>query len=477
MAERKKGRSRRPWSERFSEPVAEMMLSFNASIGFDRRLAVYDLRVSAAHARMLAKTGIISRRDADAILRGLKKIGAQIEAGRFRWKTADEDVHTAIERRLIALVGEAGGRLHTARSRNDQVATDIRLWLKDAGCQLRRELALLRRALLAQARRHARTIMPGMTHLQVAQPTTFGHHLHAHECAFARDSGRLADALRRADVLPLGSAALAGTSFAIDRRMVARELGFASVSENTADAVASRDFAVEAASACAILMVNLSRLCEEIVVWSSQGFGLVSVADAYCTGSSIMPQKRNPDAAELIRGKSGRVTGHVLALAMMSKGQPLAYNKDSQEDKEALFDCFDTTVACVRVAAGMIATLQVDRKAMAAMAEEGFATATDLADLLVGRGVPFRRAHGMVAAAVRAAADAGCRLADLPAAHLRRICNLGPDEVRAVLPAAAAVRARSHYGAPAPEQLRARLAEAAREVAGELARLKRSERR
>ena len=474
MARGKKGGKQRLWSERFSEPVDELMMRFGASIGFDRRLAPYELRASAAHARMLGKTGIISRRDCSAILRGLKAIGAEIESGRFRWKTADEDVHTAIERRLIALIGEAGGRLHTARSRNDQVATDIRLWLRDAGCQLRRELALLRRTLLAQARRHAQTLMPGMTHLQVAQPTTFGHHLHAHERALARDSGRLADAMRRADVLPLGSAALAGTSFAIDRRMVARELGFAAVSENTTDAVASRDFAIEFAGACTILMVNLSRLCEEIVVWSSQGFGLVSVADAYCTGSSIMPQKRNPDAAELIRGKSGRVTGDMLALAMMSKGQPLAYNKDSQEDKEALFDCLDTTVSCVQVASGMIATLQVDRKAMAAMAEKGFATATDLADLLVGRGVPFRRAHGMVAAAVRAAAEAGCRLADLPAESLRRICTLGPDEVRAVLPAAAAVRSRSHYGAPAPEQLRARLTEAAREVAGELARLKRA---
>ena len=449
------------------------MMRFGASIGFDRRLAVHDLRASAAHARMLGKTGIISRRDCSAILRGLRQIGAEIEAGRFRWKIADEDVHTAIERRLIALIGEAGGRLHTARSRNDQVATDIRLWMRQAGCRLRRELALLRRALITQARRHAGTIMPGMTHLQVAQPTTFGHHLHAHERAFARDGGRLADAMRRADILPLGSAALAGTGFAIDRRMVARELGFAAIADNTADAVASRDFASEFACACSILMVNLSRLCEEIVIWSSQGFSFVAVADAYCTGSSIMPQKRNPDAAELIRGKSGRVAGQALALAMMGKGQPLAYNKDSQEDKEALFDCFDTTCSCLQVAAGMIATLQVDRQAMAAMAEEGFATATDLADLLAGRGVPFRKAHGMVAAAVREAAEAGCRLADLPAARLRRICGLDAGEIRPLLSAAAAVRRRSHHGAPAPEQLRARLAEAAREVAGELAWVKR----
>ncbi|MCY4325822.1 MAG: argininosuccinate lyase, partial [Betaproteobacteria bacterium] len=339
MAERKNKGSRQLWSARFSEPVDELMMRFGASIGFDRRLAAHDLRASAAHARMLGKTGIISRRDANAILRGLKQIGEQIEAGRFRWKIADEDVHTAIERRLIELIGDAGGRLHTARSRNDQVATDIRLWLKEDGAILRRELALLRRALISQARRHVKTIMPGMTHLQVAQPTTFGHHLHAHERAFARDSGRLADAIKRADVLPLGSAALAGTAFAIDRKMVARELGFAAVSENTTDAVASRDFAIEFAGACLNLMVNLSRLCEEIVIWSSQGFGLVTVADAYCTGSSIMPQKRNPDAAELIRGKSGRVAGHLAALAMMSKGQPLAYNKDNQEDKEALFDC------------------------------------------------------------------------------------------------------------------------------------------
>ena len=462
MATKRVSSGRQPWSARFAAPVGELMLRFGASIGCDQRLAWYDIRASRAHARMLVKCGIISKADGTAIDRGLSKIGLEIEAGNFVFKDADEDVHTAIERRLIVKIGAAGGRLHTARSRNDQVATDARLWLRDAIDAIGMKLASLRLVLLTQARRHQRTIVPGLTHLQLAQPITFGHHLHAYECMFARDGERLEEGRARMNFLPLGSAALAGTSFPIDRQMIARELGFAAPCANSIDAVSDRDFMVDFAATGALIMTHLSRLSEELILWSASPFGYVRLADSFSTGSSIMPQKRNPDAAELVRGKVGRVYGHLVALLTMLKAQPLAYNKDLQEDKPALFDCVDTVGDCLAVAAGLIESMAVDQKAMRAMAEQGWITATELADLLVRKGLPFRTAHGRVAAVVRAAEERGCLLAALPEDLLHAELGLEPKEVLACLNVDRAVAARSHYGGPAPAQLGKRLAEGRR---------------
>jgi argininosuccinate lyase len=455
---------RPPWSARFSAPVDERVQRFSASVSFDRRLAKYDIQASLAHARMLAARRIIGRRDLAAIQRGLRKISKEVEQGRFRWSIEAEDVHLNIERRLTALVGDAGKRLHTARSRNDQVATDLRLWLRDAIDELRALLSQLENVLLDQAQRHAALIMPGFTHLQVAQPVTFGHHLLAYVEMLERDRERLAEVRQRVNRLPLGAAALAGTSFPIDRGRVARELGFEGLCENSIDAVSDRDFAIEFCAAAALLMVHLSRLAEELVLWSSPRFGFVRLPDAYCTGSSIMPQKRNPDVPELVRGKSGRVAGALVALLMLMKAQPLAYNRDNQEDKLPLFDAADTAKACTEIFIGLVKGLEPVARAMRAAVLEGHATATDLADYLVRKGVPFRDAHGIVARAVREAERAGVNLASLPVARLREFSKqIGPD-VQRVLTPEGSVAARRHAGGTAPAEVRRAIARARRRL-------------
>ena len=454
--------SGRGWSGRFGEPVSERVQRFNASVDFDRRLASADIAGSLAHARMLAATGVLSAADLAAIERGLREIEGEIERGEFVWTRALEDVHLNIEHRLTALVGDAGKRLHTGRSRNDQVATDTRLWLRGAVDALCVQLRALRAALIDLAEKHADTIMPGFTHLQVAQPVTFGHHLLAYEAMLARDAERLADCRRRINRLPLGSAALAGTSYPIDRQRVAEELGFEALCSNSLDAVSDRDFAIEFAAAAALIMVHLSRFAEELVVWSSPRFGFVIIADRFCTGSSIMPQKRNPDVAELVRGKTARVIGHLTALLVLMKAQPLAYNKDNQEDKEPLFDTVDTLADCLAVMTELIATgLAPVPERMRAAASEGFATATDLADYLVRKGVPFRDAHEAVARAVRHAEQKGCDLAELPLADLQRFAPLVGEDVFRVLTLEGSVASRDHPGGTAPTRVRA-AAQAAR---------------
>jgi len=447
-----------PWSGRFKEPLDERVKRFNASVGFDRRLARQDILGSLAHARMLAAQGILTKRDLTAIERGLARIGREIEAGRFRWSLEAEDVHLNIERRLTALVGEPGKRLHTARSRNDQVATDLRLWLRGEIDEIRAALAALERALLAQAERHAALVMPGFTHLQVAQPVTFGHHLLAYVEMLERDRARLAQCRVRVNQLPLGSAALAGTSFRIDRARVARELGFEGLCENSLDAVSDRDFAIEFCAGAALVMVHLSRFAEELVLWSSPRFGFVRLPEGYCTGSSIMPQKKNPDVPELVRGKSARVVGSLVALLMLMKAQPLAYNKDNQEDKEPLFDAVDTVKDCVAIFAGLVSGLEPVPEAMRAALAEGHATATDLADYLVRKGTPFRDAHEAVARAVREAERRGRDLAELPLATLKRFSpKIGADVKRALTPQGS-VAARNHPGGTAPAAVRKAIA-------------------
>jgi argininosuccinate lyase len=448
------------WSGRFSEPASELAQRFTASIAFDRRLAAFDIEASIAHSRMLHSTGIISKTDLAAIEKGLGQIRAEIAAGNFPWSVALEDVHTNIERRLTELVGEPGKRLHTARSRNDQVATDVRLFLRAAIDEAVAHVGSLQRALLDLADTHAETVMPGYTHLQVAQPVSFGHHLLAYFEMLARDAQRLADCRKRLNRLPLGAAALAGTSFPIDRAMVAKDLGFDGVCENSIDAVSDRDFAIEYCACAALAMIHLSRLCEELIIWSNPRFGFVEIADGFSTGSSIMPQKKNPDVAELIRGKTGRVTGHLVALLMLMKGQPLAYNRDNQEDKEPLFDTVDTLNASLAVLAEMLPGIKVNREAMAAAARQGHSTATDLAEYLVRKGVPFREAHEAVAQAVRFAESRGCELAELELAELQRFSSTIEKDVRAALTLEGSLRSRTHPGGTAPARVKAAIAKA-----------------
>ncbi len=465
MARRASKSKPRLWSGRFAEPVDALVKRFTASIGFDRRLARHDVAASLAHARMLAACGILSRSDLASIERGMARILCEIESGAFRWSADDEDVHTAIERRLTRLAGDAGKRLHTARSRNDQVATDVRLWLREEIDEIRRLLARLCASLIDQAERHAALVMPGFTHLQVAQPVTFGHHLLAYVEMLERDRARLADCRRRVNVLPLGAAALAGTSFPIDRERVARSLGFDGVAANSLDAVSDRDFAVEFAACASLVMVHLSRLAEEIVLWMSPRFGFVRLPDRFCTGSSIMPQKKNPDVPELVRGKSGRVFGHLAGLLALMKGQPLAYNKDNQEDKEPLFDAVDTLKGSLAAFADLVAGIEPQGPAMRAAVLEGHATATDLADYLVRKGVPFRDAHGIVARAVRAAEGARSDLSRLPLEVLRRFSPAIGKDVFRVLTPEGSVASRKHPGGTAPAQVRAAAARARRRLA------------
>jgi len=461
----KKPRPAAAWSGRFAEPVAERVQRYTASVSFDRRLAEHDIRASLAHARMLAACAVISRGDLAAIESGMRTILAEVRGGKFKWSLANEDVHLNIERRLSALAGDAGKRLHTARSRNDQVATDVRLWLRDAIDALGAQLGALQASLLGLAERHAGTVMPGFTHLQVAQPVTFGHHLMAYFEMFARDRARLTDCRKRVNRLPLGAAALAGTSYPIDRDMVAQELGFDGVCANSLDAVSDRDFAIEFCAAAALVMIHISRLSEELVLWMSPRYGFIRLPDRFCTGSSIMPQKKNPDVPELARGKTGRVAGHLMALLMLMKAQPLAYNKDNQEDKEPLFDSVDTLADTLAIFTDMVAGIEVDAGAMRAAALEGHATATDLADYLVKKGLPFRDAHEAVARAVRAAEQRGCDLAALGLAELQQFSPLVGADVFKLLTLEGSLASRDHAGGTAPGRVRAAIRRARKSLA------------
>jgi len=446
------------WSALFSEPMSELVKRYTASVGFDQRLWAADIEGSLAHAEMLAAQAIIGAQDLADIRRGMATIREEIESGRFAWKLELEDVHLNIEARLTQLVGDAGKRLHTGRSRNDQVATDVRLWLRGEIDGLSTLLADMQRALLGVAEKHADTVMPGFTHMQVAQPVSFAHHLLAYVEMFARDAERLADVRRRVNRLPLGAAALAGTSYALDRERVARTLGFEGVCQNSLDAVSDRDFALEFAGFASIVMIHVSRLAEEIVLWMSQNFGFIDLADRYCTGSSIMPQKRNPDVAELARGKTGRVVGHLMGLITLMKGQPLAYNKDNQEDKEPLFDTVDTLLDTLRIFTDMAGGISVKADNMRAAALQGYATATDLADYLVKKGLPFRDAHEAVARAVRVCVDKGCDLSDLTLDEMHKFSNLIELDVFQVLTLEGSVAARDHVGGTAPDQVRKAIA-------------------
>ncbi|RMG29339.1 MAG: argininosuccinate lyase [Gammaproteobacteria bacterium] len=455
----------KPWGGRFQEPTDAFVEAFTASVPFDRRLYAQDIAGSIAHARMLARVGVLSRDEMERIVAGLEAIRREIEAGEFPWSVALEDVHMNIEARLVERIGDVGKKLHTGRSRNDQVATDLRLWLREEIDGLQGELRRLLEGLLDLAEREAETIMPGFTHLQVAQPVTFGHHLLAWFEMLDRDRRRLQEVRRRVNVLPLGAAALAGTSYPIDREFVAAQLGFEAVAENSLDAVSDRDFAIEFLSAASLLMMHLSRIAEELVLWTSAQFDFVRLPDRFCTGSSIMPQKKNPDVPELVRGKSGRVFGHLLGLLTLMKSQPLAYNKDNQEDKEPLFDTVDTLQGSLRAFADMLPALEPNRERMRAAARSGYSTATDLADYLVRKGVPFRDAHEIVGRAVRLGIETGRELAEIPLDELQALSEHIGEDVYAVLTLEGSVSARDHRGGTAPRQVRAAVARARRRLA------------
>lgn len=455
----------KPWGGRFTQSTHALVEAFSASVGLDRRLYRADIAGSIAHARMLAQVGVLTQEECEAIVRGLKEIEAEIESGQFAWSEALEDVHMNIEARLIARIGEAGKKLHTGRSRNDQVATDLRLYLRDGIDQVLERLRRLQTAVLDLAEREADTIMPGFTHLQIAQPVTFGHHMLAWFEMLARDAERLRDCRRRVNVLPLGAAALAGTSYPIDRAYTARLLGFEAVAENSLDAVSDRDFAIEFVAACALLMMHLSRFSEELVLWASPLADFVELPDAFCTGSSIMPQKKNPDVPELVRGKSARVYGRLMALLTLMKAQPLAYNRDNQEDKEPVFETLDTVLDCLGVYAEMLPAVQVKRDNLARAARAGFSTATDLADYLVRKGVAFRDAHEIVGRAVRLALDSGRELAELELEELKALSPVVEKDVYAVLSPEGSVQARDHLGGTAPAQVRAAIRRARQRLA------------
>src|SRR5512140_169282 len=446
------------WSALFSEPMSELVQRYTASVFFDKRLWRADIDGSLAHARMLAAQGIVSPADLQAIEAGLATIAQEIESGQFQWKLELEDVHLNIEARLTQLAGDAGKRLHTGRSRNDQVATDVRLWLRGEIDLILALLADLQRALVGLAERNTEVIMPGFTHLQVAQPVSFGHHMLAYVEMFSRDAERLVEVRRRVNRLPLGAAALAGTSYPLDRESVARSLGMDGVCQNSIDAVSDRDFAIEFTAAAALAMVHISRFSEELVLWMSQNFAFIAIADRFTTGSSIMPQKKNPDVPELARGKTGRVVGHLMGLITLMKGQPLAYNKDNQEDKEPLFDTVDTLKDTLRIFAEMAGGITVQPEAMEKAALRGYATATDLADYLVKKGVPFRDAHETVAHAVKAAIAGGVDLTGLPLAALQQFNPAIGQDVYGVLSLRGSLNARDILGGTAPAQVRAQIA-------------------
>ena len=448
------------WAGRFSEPTDAFVEAFTASVEFDHFLAPYDIAGSQAHATMLAKQGILTASERDLIVEGLDRIKQQIVAGEFTWSIELEDVHMNIEAALTADIGDAGKKLHTGRSRNDQVATDIRLWLRDEIVVILAALGRLQTALLDMAEREFDTVLPGFTHLQTAQPITFGHHMMAWFEMLNRDRGRLNDCSARMNVMPLGAAALAGTTYPIDRHLTAELLAFDRPAENSLDAVSDRDFAIEFAAAASILMMHLSRMSEELIIWSSAQFGFITLSDSFCTGSSIMPQKKNPDVPELVRGKAGRIFGHLMGLLTLMKSQPLAYNKDNQEDKEPLFDTVDNLKGCLKVFADMIPQIHCNRPAMRQATLKGFATATDLADYLVRKGMPFRDAHEVVGKSVHYCVGKECDLGDLSLAELKQFSSEIEEDVFRVLTLDGSVAARNHIGGTAPEQVKAAIARA-----------------
>ncbi|WP_305909332.1 argininosuccinate lyase [Methylomarinum sp. Ch1-1] len=448
-------------SARFAEATDAFVEVFTASVDFDQRMAQQDIQGSLAHAEMLAKIGILSAEELNDIKRGLTQIAEEIAGGDFNWSIKQEDVHMNIEARLTELIGVAGKKLHTGRSRNDQVATDIRLYLRSEIGTIEAQLTRLQNALLVLAEREADTIMPGFTHLQVAQPVTFGHHLMAWFEMLSRDRERLQDCCKRVNVMPLGAAALAGTSYPIDRQMTAELLGFSRPSNNSLDSVSDRDFAIEFCAAASLIMLHLSRFSEELILWSSAQFDFIDMPDAFCTGSSIMPQKKNPDVPELVRGKSGRVTGHLVSLLMLMKSQPLAYNKDNQEDKEPLFDTADTLINCLRAFADMMPNIRAKKDNMYQAAKQGYATATDLADYLVRKGMPFRDAHEVVGLAVRLGIETQRDLSEISLTELQQFSSQIGDDVFDILKLEGSVAARNHIGGTAPASVRAAI-EAAR---------------
>ena len=454
----------KPWAGRFTEATDRFVEEFTASVGFDKRLYRHDIAGSMAHARMLQHVGVLSTAECETILKGLQDIQTEIERDDFAWSLALEDVHMNIEARLTERIGVAGKKLHTGRSRNDQVATDIRLYVREEIDSIDQELQRLQSGLLEVVEREAETILPGFTHLQVAQPVTFGHHLLAWFEMLVRDRERLRDCRRRVNVMPLGAAALAGTSYPIDRAYTAKLLGFDAVAENSLDAVSDRDFAVECAAAAALIMTHLSRFSEELILWSSAQFDFVNLPDRFCTGSSIMPQKKNPDVPELVRGKSGRVNGDLVALLTLMKGQPLAYNKDNQEDKEPLFDSLDTVKACVRAYADMVPAIEAKRDNMYRAALSGYATATDLADYLTRKGVPFRDAHEVVGKAVRYGIERNKDLAAMELAELQQFSSAIEEDVFQVLSLEGSVALRDHLGGTAPQQVRAAIQRARKRI-------------
>ncbi len=447
----------KPWSGRFTDATNELVEEFTASIPYDWRLYPYDIAGSIAHATMLGKTGIISQKESKQIIRGLEAILKEIASGAFEFSMELEDIHMNIENRLMEKIGPVGGKLHTARSRNDQVALDLRMYLRDEVTEIYELLAALQKVVVGLADRYSDAVMPGYTHLQRAQPVLFGHHLLAYYEMFERDRGRLRDCFRRVNVMPLGAGALAGTVHPIDRAFTARLLHFDGVCENSMDAVSDRDFAIEFVAACAQIMMHVSRLAEEIVLWSSSEFGFITISDAFTTGSSIMPQKKNPDAAELARGKAGRVYGSLMALLTLMKGLPLAYNRDMQEDKEPVFDTADTVTIALSVFIEMLKGITVHKDAMRRAAGDGFITATDLADYLVRKGMPFRRAHEVVGRAVLRAIELQCGLGDMPIGEYKRLSPLIGDDVYKALSVEASVGRRLSYGGTAPTNLKKRL--------------------
>jgi argininosuccinate lyase len=446
------------WSALFSEPMSDLVKRYTSSVFFDKRLWQADIMGSLAHAEMLSAQGIISAEDHASIEKGMAQITAEIEAGGFDWKLDLEDVHLNIEARLTQLVGDAGKRLHTGRSRNDQVATDVRLWLRGEIDVISGLLGELQKSLVETAERHVEVILPGFTHLQVAQPVSFGHHLLAYVEMFKRDAERMADVRRRVNVLPLGSAALAGTTYPLDRERMARSLGMEGVCQNSLEAESDRDFANEFSAAAALCKLHISRFSEELILWMSQNFGFIKIADRFTTGSSIMPQKKNPDVPELARGKTGRVVGHLMGLITLMKGQPLAYNKDNQEDKEPLFDTVDTLKDTLRIFAEMVEGITVQREAMEQAALKGYATATDLADYLVKKGLPFRDAHETVAHAVKAAVSHNCDLGELPLSVLQQFNASIEKDVFDALSLRGSLNARNTLGGTAPAQVTAQIA-------------------
>ncbi len=452
------------WGGRFSEATDAFVARFTASVDFDQRMYRQDIQGSVAHARMLAKIGVLSDAERDDIIQGLQQIQDEIERGDFEWSIALEDVHMNIEAALTEKIGITGKKLHTGRSRNDQVATDIRLYLRDELDVILSELNRLQKGLLAVAEREADTIMPGFTHLQTAQPVTFGHHLMAWFEMLQRDYGRLLDCRKRINIMPLGAAALAGTTYPIDRHYTCELLGFDVPSENSLDSVSDRDFAIEFCAAASLIMTHLSRASEELVLWTSAQFDFINLPDRFCTGSSIMPQKKNPDVPELVRGKSGRVTGHLVSLLMLMKSQPLAYNKDNQEQKEPLFAVIDTLQGCLRAYADMIPAITTKKESMREAALRGFSTATDLADYLVRNGVAFRDAHEIVGKSVAYGIEQNKDLGEMSLAELQQFSDIIADDVFEVLTLEGSVAARDHIGGTAPDQVRAAVARAAEKL-------------